>query len=362
MRVFRIRGGELPILFNRSKIALHGQKINNGDKLIVDMGEVVFGPVTVTDHTTQYAVIQLDDDFNYYYDTDADEIEISSLTSILMPYEYYESVTGNIFLDGFLRAAYIDNNGFILVDISDTLPGLVKYFSEAMDCAGIPYQKIENAFVIEDSQIVSRVFDNWMIRLPPKYAVGYLCSFILATKLYTHDNPEYNRYQFVLSGEYEAEVSTDDFFTMASKGQHVLYSLFGSMDPLRYLIDEIDDEEDMDQITNLTIDKKYGIGQAVYQKLSVMIFDYGGYCPEYTDDGSAIIVRKNKYDDEEKIKIGFSDNSIDSDYVLRYEDGNLLLSKMDDGKLTHTHSLFYSNIFNFGTEMSSYFEILFKKL
>lgn len=363
MRVFRIRGGEIPPLFYHSKIILHSQKVSIGEKILIDIGEVVMGPATIVSSTTQEAVIQMDPDFNYFYDTDEDEVWISDMKSILMPYEYYESVTGNIFLDGFLRAATSDEHGIIFVEITDSLTGLVDYFSKAMDEANITHHKIGNAFVIDDVQVIEQIFDEWCPRLPPKYVIGYLCSFLLRTKLYSHRNPKYSKYTFILGSGYESEVSTDDFFEMNSKGQHIMYSLFGIMDPLSSLIDSIDGlDVDLDLDMNSTVPDGCKVGPDIYQQLVKMMFKYGGYYPEYKINSDYVIVRSNKYDDNKKVKITFSDDDFESNYLIKYTSEDLLLYEMTEQGPVHPQSLFYNSVFDFGAEMSSYFHILFNRL
>ena len=364
MRVLKVLDKDRYDLDIRCKLKLHSRKVGIGETLLLDIGDYLIGPMQVLESYSQYAVVVATDDFNYYHHRDGDNQELDSLDPVFMPEEYYESVTGSIYLDGFLRAAYYDRKGLLRVDFSVKYRSILEYFGTEMNDAGVSFHQISDGFLIDDDKVVEEIFSSCGPCMPVRYIIGYLASFIGLARVSQNSNPKPARYQFSLIEDYlEDDVVLPGFFENSQKGQKQLFSFFGSMGPISSLVDEVNAEYESEDFVverpSISFRK-----ETLFEIIRTMFY-YAGYSPiELSSYPSVMTVVR--VPSMERETICFIDKAVSEpphcDYIIRDTGDSVEIGTAGDGGSPVFVGLFYNPWFNFGKEMSDYFEIIIKKL
>ncbi len=340
-----------------------------GERVLFDDGNVIIGPLRVVGEETHKIVISADDDYTVYERVDADEVELRDLRPIIRL--DYLPVTNNIFLDGFLGAAYEDPSGIIKVDIDSSLIGLKEYYTGLMDENGIEYRIIEDGFIFPDSSIIKAVFDRQGDVMPPKYVIGFMSSFIVKSRIRVNHNPRYEKYMFILPAteEYYREMAPEGLYYKSLRGQYALFSIFGSFEPLAHYIDSLESisEEPIFKDT-IHMDEMF---KDVVPDIIIKSLSFTGcnprplgkdgpitYCNVTVEDGGqprsiVLAIIMNEKDPKEGC-----------DYAIRFEGRKPRLFDLSENKVGNRAvcDFFYHPAFNYSKELRDYLQIIFNKM
>ena len=364
MRVLKVLEKERYALELRCKLMLHAQRVDVDERILIDRGDCILGPMRIVEARSQYAAVLADEGFNYFRHIDGNDLEPDALEPIFMPEEYYESTTGNIYLDGFLRASYYDKKNLLHADISTKYCSLVKFYGSALDECGITFHQVKDGFIVDDDKAVESVFESYGPCMPIRYIIGYISSFIALARISQNSNPKYARYQFSLIDEYlEDDVIIPRFFENSMKGQRQLFSYFGSMDPLVSLIDEVDTEENID--SDAKDSPTISFRKETLPEIIRLMFYYSGHSPIIRDaEVQLLSVRESALSDDRKIVCLIDNDDIPCpcDYAIRDTGTTVEIGKVSGKVCKYFVGLFNNPWFDFGREMSNYFEIMIKKL
>ena len=340
-----------------------------GERVLFDDGDFIVGPLKVVGEETHKIVVTADDDYAVYERVETDEIELEDLEPIVTL--DYVPVTGNIFLDGFLGAAYGDDSGIVRVDIDPSLTGLKDYYTALMNENGIEYRLTADGFVFPDPSVVEAVFNRQGDMMPPKYVIGFLSSFIVKTRIRINRNPRYEKYMFILPAaeEYYGEMAPKGLYYYSLRGQCAMFSIFGSFEPLAHYIDTIEPVAD-EPIFGNTIHME-DLFREVAPDLIIKSLSFTGCNPRPLGIDGPITYFSVTVKDGDQTRTLVIAISMDGkeprdgcDYVIRFDDRRPKLYDLSKKGLENhvVHDLFYHPPFNYSKELRDYLQIILNKM
>jgi len=337
-----------------------------GDRILFDDGDVISGPLQIVGKKPHGLIVTADEDYLIYERVDASEVELDDLEPITN-YDY-DPVTNNIFLDGFLGAAYQDDTGIVRVDVS--LPGLKQYYTNQMEENNIDYRITEDGFIFPESCIIQEIINRQKDLMPPKYVIGFLSSHIVEAKIKVNSNPRYERYGFVLTfeNEYYDEMAPEGLYYSLFHSQHVLFSIFGSYEPLAYHIDLIE-PTDNEPIFNDQIHMD-DIYREIAPKILIKSFSFIGYCPELVkiDEDVTycnVTIKEKNGTCSASVAITSNEKNVKDavDYIIVINSREPILFDYTKNQNNPVEeNLFYHPAFKYSNELRGYLQIIFNKM
>lgn len=369
MKIIRAAGRPFAVYFNCYIETGERSQLEMGERILYDDGNVIIGPLKIVGEETHRIVVTADDDYTIYRRIEADEAELNELDPIFSL--DYAPVTSSIFLDGFLSAAYVDEDQIFRIDISPQFQATKTYYSELMDENGIEFRTTEEGFIILDPSVIEEIFDRQRANMPPKYIVGYLISFMAGARIRNNRHPRYERYMFTLipgAEEYYQEMAPRGAFYNYLGAATAVFSLFGSFEPLARYIDSVAvDKEEPVFTESIHLDWVF---REAAPKMVVKSFSLTGRNPRpQGTEGSVSYWRLTL---NEKGEIRDADVAIDTgnseigrkcDYLVRFKDRAAVIYEItEDGRMVSPINLLFHPAFCYSTELREYLQIVFNRM
>ena len=371
MKILRMNVRTTTAYYNCHILTGERKYLKEGARVLYDDGDYTVGPLKVVGHDEHSIIVLADEDYCIFEHTDLDEAEPEDLIPLVDM--DYEPVTSSIYLDGFLGASYIDEStGLIRVDLNENIAPLKDYYSNLMDENGIEYNYVSDGFIISDTEILDRIYEKQHDLMPPKYAASMLLSFVLFPRIRINRNPKYARYYFVLTREEElyGNVAPMGMFYFGERKQCAVFSIFGSFEPYRYLIDSIDVEEE-DVVFDETVHSDEVFEESVYP-ITMKILVNAGYSPRIAEDvnGYRTFTVPVKTDEgETTFRFAVSAGKPDADLsdcscAVVYVDREPLFYRVESGSIIEKSgvSLFSAPMFHFSSELRDFISVVLKKM
>ena len=363
MKVLSSSEADVMRLIKSSRLKLHDIKVNSGDSVLVGTEKYLMGPMKVLEASSQDAVLLAVQGFNYFKPAGVDDADLDDLSPLLIPDSCYCSVTGNIFLDGFLGASYIDGRGMLRVDLSRSCSGLWGYFKNQMDACGVQYREIKDGFAILDESMVEGVFESIRPNMPVSYFIGYACSFVMLVRVEAYRNPQYARFSFTLDSNFEAfNNQIPEGIVVGGNKNNFLGSFFGEFPPLKQEIESRIEEDDAPVHQSSAM----SLLPEVLPDVVRLLFHYAGYAPTVQSENPYVLSVLKERLSEERCTVQVSDGTLpagDVDFVVSLDDRDMTISCQGAGEYGKTQCNFNScDQFDFGKEMGEYFTMLLRSL
>ena len=363
MKVLPSNEKDIMRLTRSSRLKLYDVKTRPGDIVLVGTKRYLMGPMRVLEASSQEAVLAALQGFNYFEPVDAEDAEVEDLSPLLVPDSCYSPVTGNIFLDGFLGASYLDGRGMLRVDLSRSCSGLWSYFKEQMDECGVQYREIKDGFAILDEDIVERILSSYHPGMPVSYLIGYVCSFVASVRVEVNRNPLYARYSFALFSNFESENNqVPEGIVVGVSKNTLLGSFFGEFPPLKQEIESQNEDDDFPVLQSSSI----SILPEVFPEVVRLMFYYAGYVPMVQSENPYILSVLRERLSEERCTVQVSNGAHPTenvDFIVSLDGRNMVISCAGMGKVGESRRYFTSSgWFDFGKEMSEYVSILLRSL